>query len=291
MSLNKLITFYHTVKAKSFISASKAINIDQSAISRQIADLENRLKIKLFIRDSRKGLILTDQGKVLFEKAEKIFRIYNDVMYNLVEDRLSKKGFLKIITSIGCGNIIASHLNEFLTLYPYIKIQIILNDLYSDSLLHEGDILIFPPIKENDYFIQEYLFSSTLKLYASEQYLNRFGTPKKIEDLDNHRLISYGNHLHSFPEINWLLTEGCKQNKVREPYIQVNSGPQLFNLANQGLGIVTLAKENIRIKNSNLINILPDVTSPIIKVYFIYKKQLEGFKKIEIFKNFIKDKF
>ena len=72
MDWNKLKAFYEVATSKSISKASYKLNISQSAISRQVKDLELSLKTVLFIRH-QKGVILTEQGENLFNSVKKIY--------------------------------------------------------------------------------------------------------------------------------------------------------------------------------------------------------------------------
>ena len=66
MDWDKLKIFYAVAQAGSFTNATVALNLSQSAISRQIQSLENELKVQLFERHAR-GLTLTDNGEYIYK--------------------------------------------------------------------------------------------------------------------------------------------------------------------------------------------------------------------------------
>src|SRR5205814_3954593 len=72
MDWDKLRVFHAVAEAGSFTHAGEALNLSQSAVSGQISALEESLSVPLFHRHAR-GLILTEQGELLFRTAREVF--------------------------------------------------------------------------------------------------------------------------------------------------------------------------------------------------------------------------
>ncbi|MGB0935781.1 MAG: LysR family transcriptional regulator [Alphaproteobacteria bacterium] len=284
---NKLRTFFHVANAGSFSRAAEQLNITQSALSRQIIDLEQNLKTTLFFRKAR-GLELTKQGEVLFETASRMYTEAQNGKSLLLDSENEPKGLLKICTTPNIASMwAAGFLGGFMKMYPEIRVAVI-GTTITDVLLSQADISITTlPTKQPD-LIERKLISSHLKLYASQEYLDQFGTPKTVEDLDNHRIITFGDYLsHAFSNINWPLRVGCKPGQFREPYMQINSFAGMMAIASQGFGIVTLAAENPSLAKSNLVEILPDVEGPTIDTYLVYHMQLKNSKRVIAFREYM----
>src|SRR5205085_798636 len=82
---------------------------------------------------------------------------------------------------------------------------------------------LIPPPRQPD-LIQRHLVSVQEHVYASTEYLKKHGTPKTPDDLDEHRLIVYGDDSRPpVPGVNWLLDAGAKPGKERRPILSVNN--------------------------------------------------------------------
>lgn len=290
MDWNKLRTFYHVANAGSFSKAAEYLNITQSALSRQIIDLEAGLKKQLFYRRSR-GLELTKQGEILYESAKKMFAEIEASISLLVEEDSEPKGLLKICTTPNItSQWIKFYLSDFLKKYPDIRVAVIGVQDPTDYMLAQADISITTRKTTGPDFIQKVLTSVNLKMYASPEYLNKYGTPLKVEDLDHHRLLTYGDYLlHPYSNINWILRIGCPHGVIRDPYMQINSIQGLKTMAEEGFGIITLSEQNPSLQESNLVPVLPDVKGPEIETYLIYPMQLKNSKRVQVFKEFVED--
>lgn len=290
MDWNKLRTFYHVASVGSFSKAADALNITQSALSRQILDLEHGLKKTLFYRRAR-GLELTKHGEILFETARQMFAAIESGRSLLEEEDNQPKGLLKICTPPNIASLwISTYLSEFMEKYPEIRLAVIGAEHPNDYILSKVDIALTTVKTQSPDFIQKFLAKFHLKMYASPEYLQKFGHPESLEDLDNHRLLTYGDYIqHPYLNINWILRAGSPAGQVREPYMQINSIQGLRSMAEAGFGIITLSEENPILKSSNLIPVLPEINGPEMESYLIYPMQLKNSRRVQVFREYVEE--
>jgi DNA-binding transcriptional LysR family regulator len=281
MDLDKLKVFYYVAKEKSVQNAAKHLHIAQSAVSRTIKTLEERLKTNLFIRRKSKGMELTEIGAILFEKAINIMRESNEAEEIVKDYKKEALGPLKVLST--SGTIYAWLINfvpGYLKAYP--KIRLTLHGTTSLNLdTSEADVAIGPYIPNNNSLIQVHIRSQNLKLFASKDYLSKFGTPKKPADLDKHQLLAF-NTLDKSPlgDVDYLLHMGTLKHKDKEPYLRVNSADALFKAAEAGLGVISLDASYPPLNGSNLVEILPELEGKEFKQYYIYRSYMKDSKRI-----------
>ena len=99
MDWDKLRDFYNVAESGNFTRAASRLQISQSAISRQISTLEDRIGMPLFHRHAR-GLILTEQGELLFRTAREVFSELAMVQARISENMKTSQGSLKIAVTI-----------------------------------------------------------------------------------------------------------------------------------------------------------------------------------------------
>lgn len=288
MDWNKLKIFYYVAKHENITSAAKEINISQSSLSRHIIHLEQRLKLKLFERKST-GLVLTKQGEILYQTVKKIVEELDTTRHFLREEPTEIQGTLKVeATNSLVNSWLVYYLGEFNTRFPEINLRIIGDDHLSPPDNTQIEVSLRPFVHNSgNELIQEYLMTWQLKLYAHPSYLANFGMPQEISDLENHRILSFGEDIAKpYDEVNWLLRLSSTPFK---PYMCINSSYGLFLAAEAGLGIVSLSQESPLLRSSRLIPILPSIIGPRIDIYYMYPTALSNFKRIEIFKEFLKE--
>ena len=192
MDWDKLRIFHAAAEAGSFTHAGEVLGLSQSAVSRQVSALEQDMQVPLFHRHAR-GLILTEQGEVLFRTVQDVTQKLEAARMRLSDNRERPHGELRITTTVGIGtNWLTPRLGEFLELYPDIKVNVILSDSELDLAMREADVAlrVREPVQPD--LIRRRLFTMHFHAYAAASYLKRHGQPRTLEDLDRHRILAYG---------------------------------------------------------------------------------------------------
>lgn len=290
MDLEKLKVFYQVVKQGSISAAAQKLRIAQSAVSRSISMLEAEFNTQLFIRPGgAKGVVLTDVGQILFKSAKKILDIENFTTIEIEDYSREPFGTIKIVTSLGLINFwLVDIIKEFTTLHP--QLNLILegyNEVDINFETFDADVVIGPNISQSPELIQYYLMSYQLKMFASEDYLKTFGTPKTVADLDNHRIIIFSTSRKSFfGNVDWHLNLGCPPGVSRKPFLQVNSSLALKKAADQGLGIISI-NPNFP-GTENLIQILPEVEGHRVDIFYSHHRNFKNSKRLIALLEFLK---
>ncbi|SVD83124.1 uncharacterized protein METZ01_LOCUS435978, partial [marine metagenome] len=142
MNWDKLRIFHVVAETGSFTRAGSMLNLSQSAVSRQIRGLEESLQLILFHRHAR-GLLLTEQGEVLFQTVHDVFAKLAMTEARLTESKERPKGPLRITTTVGFGSLwLTEQLGEFLDLYPDITVSLLVADVELDLTMREADVAV-----------------------------------------------------------------------------------------------------------------------------------------------------
>jgi DNA-binding transcriptional LysR family regulator len=289
MDWDKVRIFHAVADAGSFTHAGHELNLSQSAVSRQISALEEDLHVSLFHRHAR-GLILTEQGEVLYRTAHEVFNKLAAAKTRLMDSKDKPSGELKITTTVGLGSVwLTPRIKEFMELYPDIQVTLLLEDAELDLSMREADVAIRLRRPTQPDLIQRKLFTVHHHIYTSVEYMKKHGTPKSIEDLDKHRIITFGAAPGYLTNINWLETVGRPDDSPRKPALHVNSAYGLRRAVQAGAGIASLA-DYVVATDSNLIQIDLPVEAPEFDTYFVYPEELKETKRVTVFRDFIVSK-
>ncbi|RJF90021.1 LysR family transcriptional regulator [Oleomonas cavernae] len=287
MDWDKLRIFHAVAEAGSFTHAGEVLNLSQSAVSRQISALEESLKVSLFHRHAR-GLILTEQGELLFRTAHDVFAKLAMAEAMLADSKDKPRGELRVTTTVSFGMLwLTPRIKEFADLYPDIRVHLILDDDELDLGMREADIAIRfrAPVQAD--LVQRRLVQVTNHLYAAPSYIKRHGAPKSIEDLDNHAILVYGAAVpQPLADVNWLLNKTADLSKQRKPIFTVNNIYALMLAVESGLGVAALPDYVAR-GNTKLTQVLPDYAGPTFDTYFVYPEELRDTKRIAVFRDFM----
>lgn len=277
--LERLKTFYYVVKSGGFSKASSVLNISQPALSRSVKLFEDRLNTKLMKR-STKGLKLTPEGEKIFAFAHRVTYEAETLRKMLSDHYTEPQGEVTIITTPHMGSSwLMSFLPGFSRVYPKIDITIVGRMERID--VTEADVAICPFIPHQTGLIQRKLKSFPMGLWACPSYLKEFGIPKNVDELNQHKIIAYGENIVSpYGNCSWILEVGMNPPYLRKPFLKVNNLEGLVNAAKGGLGIAELSDEWPSVKESKLVRVLPDVNGPIVDLYYIYKDSMKNSKRI-----------
>ena len=287
MDWDKLRVFHAVAEAGSFTHAGDTLNLSQSAVSRQVSSLEESLAVPLFHRHAR-GLMLTEQGEILFKTAREILAKLNMAEARISESRERPKGPLKITTTIAFGSIwLAPRLKEFLEENPDIEVSLMLTDNELDLSMREADVAIRMTTPTQSDLIQRRLMTMTYHVFAAPSYLQKHGMPRVPADLDLHRLVVFGEDARPpVPNLNWLLEAGLSEGARRKAFLKVNSTYGIFRAVQSGIGIGALP-QYLNNEAGNLVEILPEISGPDLEVFFVYPEELRHSSRITLFRQFI----
>ncbi|WP_417686345.1 LysR family transcriptional regulator [Roseibium sp.] len=289
MDWDKLRIFHAAAQAGSFTHAGDTLNMSQSAVSRQVSSLEHDLGVPLFHRHAR-GLLLTEQGELLYRTARDVLMKLEAVQSRLTDSKEKPSGVLKVTTTVGLGSTwLTSRINDFVDLYPDVELQLIFDDDELDLGMREADVAIRLRQPTQPDLIQRKLFTVHFHVYASPTYLKRFGTPVAIEEIDKHRIITFGEQAPAYlRDMNWLEKAGRPALDTRKSVLKVNNLVAIKRAVQAGVGIAILPDYIIE-KDTNLVQVLSELEDkvPSFDTYFVYPSELKNTARITAFREFL----
>ena len=287
MDWDKLKVFHAAAEAGSFTHAGEQLGLSQSAVSRQVSALEQELSVPLFHRHAR-GLILTEQGDLLYRTAHEVFMKLEAARTKLTDSREKPNGELRVNTTQGIGvHWLTPRLGEFCDLYPDIRINLITGDEELDLAMREADVAIRlrQPVQPD--LIQRKLFSMHFHAYASPEYLKRSGTPRSPQDLDHHRIMVLGGNAPNYlQDVHWLTKLGRDGKEPRVPWFVINNVLGLLRACQRGLGIAMLPDYLVE-EDGGLVQLFGDVDGVAFEAYFVYPEELKSVARIQVFRDFL----
>ena len=286
MDWDKLRVFHAVAEAGSFTHAGETLNLSQSAVSRQISALEENLQVPLFHRHAR-GLILTEQGESLNRTVREVFAKLAMTEALLTESKEKPAGRIKVTTTVGFGSTwLAPRLQQFMTQYPDVTMTLLLDDTDLDLAMREADVAIRMHAPKQPDLVQRHLMQLTWIVVASPAYLEAHGTPQRPEDLDDHKIILFGDYRPPVQDVNWLSEAGRRAGSPRRALLEVNSFQAMAAAIRSGLGIGVLPNW-MTDEMTGLVPLLTELKAPKVDVYFVYPEELRNSKRVAVFRDFL----
>ncbi len=286
MDWDKLRIFHAVADAGSLTHAGDSLNLSQSAVSRQIRGLEDQLGISLFHRHAR-GLILTEQGELLFEATAEMARKLDIAEARMRDSEEQVVGELRVTATTGFGTLwLVPRLTKLYSMYPDLKINLILEERVLDLPMREADMAIRMKEPSQSDLIRRRLLNIRMRLYATRQYLSQAGRPLTVPDLSRHRIICQDP---TVPQVTAgkLLVQQLLETSPRS-LLMVNNyfGVLQAVLNNVGIGVLP---DYLTVDFPQLVRVFDDVESADVPVFLAFPEELRSSRRIIVFRDFVVD--
>ena len=270
-TVREIRSFIAVVEAGSFVGAAEVCGLSKQAVSRHVGELEHRLGQRLLNRTTRR-LSLTTAGSAYFERVRKIVDELDGLEQELSSGRAEPVGRLRVAAPLTFGILqLAPLWGPFLERYPKISLDVDLNDRIV-NLVDEGyDLAIRIADLPSSSLIGRTLASTRMVLCASPTYLHTHGTPGSLDELRNHRIISY-TYLLSGDEWEFIGPDGATDRVRVHPRLHTNSGDtcRAAALAHQGIVYQPSFLVSSDLQAGRLVELLPDYKGRVVGIYAVY---------------------
>ncbi len=289
MKWDRLRLFNIVAQTRNITEASYILQMSQSALSRQMKALEHELGVKLFLRNSD-GITLTKAGNRLYSSVQVLASDISKTHNQLLEDMDVPSGRLNVTATNAFGALwVAPRMSKFKIAYPEISVALSLRDSEPRVTNFNSDVEVrmTPSSSQDD--VQIKLADCRYKIFASKDYLKVNGLPKTTKDLDDHKIISYGEDAQppiDRHRLNWLLTIGKENKRPRKPILEVSSIYGIAKATEVGMGIASLP-DWMEFEMIELTEILPQLEGPKMSISLCYNYELRNDSRIKAFKDFM----
>ena len=284
MDWDKLRIFHAVAEKGSLTHAGETLHLSQSAVSRQIRALEESLSATLFHRHAR-GLILTEQGELLFEATSQMIRRLDAAAARIRDSEDEVLGELRVTTTTGFGTLwLAPRLAKLYAKYPALKIDLMLEERVMDLPMREADVAIRMKEPTQADLIRKRLMQIRMRLYATPQYLAAQGTPASMDDFTQHRLICQHAGTPQVAAGAQLSAELMSHDLQSTLTVNNYFGVLQAVLNHLGIGVLP---DYLTADFPQLVRVLPDVESADVPVFIAYPEELRHSKRVAAFRDFI----
>jgi DNA-binding transcriptional LysR family regulator len=283
--------FAAVVEAGSFTGATEPLDMSKAAVSRYVAELEERLGVRLLHRTTRR-LSPTTEGEIFYARCRELLGNLDEAEAEISSRSGEASGLLKVNVPVTFGLMhLASVWPAFLMKHPKLALDITLSDRVVD-LVEEGfDVAVRIGQLAPSSLISRKLASTRMVLCASPGYLREHGEPVHPDDLLRHAVISYS--LFSSGE-NWSFSgpEGEATVKVA-PRVRTNSGDTCRAAALQDQGIILQPTFIVGadLAQGTLREIMPNYRSIALGIYAVYPSRKFVSPKLRLLIDYLVEAF
>jgi DNA-binding transcriptional LysR family regulator len=283
---DKLRIFHAVAEAGSLTHAGETLHLSQSAVSRQIRALEESLDTTLFHRHAR-GLILTEQGEVLFEATKAMVKRLEAAAARIRDAADEVFGELRVTTTTGFGTLwLVPRLASLYRSYPDLRINLMLEERVLDLPMREADVAIRMKEPSQADLIRKRLMTIRMRLYATPAYIAARGTPTRPEDLRDHRLVCQQAGAAQVAAGAELVERLMAHAPGSVLHVNNYFGVLQGVLNHLGIGVLP---DYLMADFPDLVQVLPEVESVEVPVFLAYPEELRHSKRVAAFRDFVMD--
>ncbi len=271
--LNDLYFFAAVVEHGGFSAAGRALGVPKSRLSKRVAQLEERLGVRLLQRTTRR-FVVTEVGERFYGHCRAVLEEAQAAQDAVDELRAEPRGVVRLSCPVSLSQTVLAYvLPDFLALYPKMQVRVISSDRRVDVIGEGYDLAIRVRSKldtDANLVIRSFGQARTL-LVASPTLLNRLGRPAKPAELA--KLPGLSMREHEGAQI-WELVSATGQQVNVEMQARLITGDfaLLLESARRGMG-VTLLPDFVcagAIIRGDLEVVLPDWSIPEGIMHFVY---------------------
>jgi DNA-binding transcriptional LysR family regulator len=286
------ISFFSVLaRAGSLSSAGRELGISTAAVSKHLAQMEERIGLPLVNRTTRR-MGLTPEGELYLEHARRIVGEVDELEQVLGLAKATPKGLLRVNATLGFGRShVAPLISRFVKRHPEIEVQLQLSVNPPPLTDDVFDVCVRFGAPPESRLVARHLAANRRLLCAAPSYLARHGTPKTPNDLVRHQCITIRQGDEAYGV--WRLC-GRGRNAVAQSVkvrgaLSTNDGGIAVSWALDGHGILMRAEWDIErhLKSGRLVQVLPQFDTPDADIHAVYPHRHQASRRVRVFVDFL----
>ena len=281
--------FIRVVDAGSFSGAAKQLRMGQSAVSKAIAQLEERIHVRLLLRSTH-GLTPTEAGRIFYERAKRSVEEAEEAEFGARGAVTTLSGRLRIHATVAFGRLcVLPRLPGFLAQHPALDVDIILDDRKIDLVETGIDIGLRAGQLSNSTLTARKIAQCQRRVIGTPSYFNTAGVPQSPADLMAHQVIIYEHPLGG----PWSFRQGAAEVSVHlGGRVRLNSavGVRGCVLADLGLAVASEWMFAPELEAKTVKPVLTDWSLPPVEAWAIFPTGRHANAKARAFASFIENR-
>jgi DNA-binding transcriptional LysR family regulator len=280
-----MATFVRVVETGSFSAAARYLNVGQPAVSKTIAQLENRLQVSLLVRSTH-GLSPTEAGQRFFERARAAIREADEAELAARGAGAGLTGCLRVSAATTFARLhIVPLLPRFLESHPQLEIDVILDDRVIDLVAEGVDLSLRMGALADSTNVARKIATGPRSVLATPAYLARASEPKSPAELAGHEAVVYSqtSNVWSFSR-DGAETSVAVHGRVR---VSAAEGLRAAVLADMGITIASDWMFAPELDSGAVRRILQDWKLPLLDLWAVFPTGRMATAKARQFADFV----
>ncbi|RZV03004.1 UNVERIFIED_ORG: DNA-binding transcriptional LysR family regulator [Serratia quinivorans] len=275
--------FTRVVEQSSFTQAAQDLGLPRSTVTDAIKQLEARLQVRLLQRTTR-HVSPTLDGEAYYQRCLTILADIEDA--EMAFAGAKPRGLLRIdVHGTLARHFLLPELPDFLAQYPDIELFMSEGDRLVDPVREGIDCVVrVGRLKDSD-MVARRLGELDEVTCAAPDYLQRFGTPHSLDELDGHRMVGFRSSASGTIMPLEFNVEGQSHQVTLPCTVSVSAAESLVAAAQMGLGIIQVPRYHLRdsLDNGSLLPLLPQFPSTPMPVSLLYPRNRQLSPRVRVF--------
>lgn len=264
--------FTRIVELGSFSRAAERLQLPRATVSNALKRLEQRLGVRLLIRTTRQVQV-TSEGTLYYQRCVQLLGALEEADTLFSHHKLQPSGKIRIDMPHSLAReIVIPALDDFYQRYPDLTLALGANDTHVDLLREGVDCVLRAWETEDDSLVARRIAMLPQLTCASPGYLNKFGVPQSIDQLQQHQAVGYFSLTNNR---NYPL-EFCRNGKVelRElpARLSVSGADAYTSGCRAGMGLIQAAHYSLApwLQSGELVEVLAETPPPPMPIFIMY---------------------
>lgn len=262
-------SFTRVAETGSFSAVAREAGSSQSAVTRQVAQLEEHFGVRLFHRTTRR-LSLTDDGESLLSHARQLLDYAETMEAELGRHSASPTGLVRVGLTVAAGLFLAPRIPTLLARHPGLSVELVMRDQLGDMVEERLDLAMQSGEIADSSLVARRVGMFGRVAVASPAYLEAHGTPASPTELANHVCVI---HDYAADSAIWRFNgpDGPQAVRVSGAFL-ANNSQAVHLVVRRGHGIALLPEVQVidDVRSGRLIRLLSDYPSQEVPIYVMY---------------------
>ena len=281
--------FVRVAELASFTRAAESLGQPKASVSLLVQQLENQLGARLLHRTTRR-VSLTQDGQVCYERCKDLLADAEEIEAMFQLDASQLRGRLRVdMNQAVARDLVLPQLAEFLRAHPQLQLELSCTDHRVDLIREGFDCVVRVGGQIDPGLIARPLGQMEQINCASPAYLQRFGTPRNLEDLAVHRLVHYVPNLGA-RTVGWEYQQDGEARSLEMPgALTVNSTDAYSQACLAGLGLIQVPRVGVLpyLADGRLLEVLPEYRAAPMPVFLLYPHRRNLSKRVQVFMDWL----
>jgi DNA-binding transcriptional LysR family regulator len=284
--------FARVAELASFTAAADSLGLPKASASNAVRELETRLGVQLLHRTTRK-VQMTQDGRQFYERCRDLLADLDDVQTMFQHNAQALSGRLRVDMPTGVArNLVIPKLPQFLATHPRLELELSGTDRRVDVIREGFDCVLRVGGIGDSSLVARPLGAFEMLSCASPDYLRRYGTPQRVEDLDQHLLIHYLANFGGKPEgFEYRDDDGSYRMRSMPGALIVNNSEAYQAACLAGLGLIQAPASGVHglIERGELVEVLPQHRAEPMPVTLLYPQRRHLSRRVRAFMDWVEE--